>query len=41
MQTFQQIDQQKFYALIAEFRQVQADFLEIFGVDDIFSNSNT
>jgi plasmid maintenance system killer protein len=39
MQTFQQIDQQKFYELISAFRQIQTDFLEIFGVDDIFSNS--
>ena len=38
MQAFQPINEQKFYELIAEFRKIQADFLEIFGVDDLFFN---
>jgi len=36
---FINIDKTHFYQLIAEFRQIQTDFLEVFGVDDIFSNS--
>ncbi|WP_027001115.1 hypothetical protein [Hugenholtzia roseola] len=36
---FQPIKKSSFYELIREFRQIQADFLEIFGVNDIFSNS--
>jgi len=36
---FTNIDKTHFYQLISEFRQIQADFLEVFGVDDIFSNS--
>jgi hypothetical protein len=36
---FINIDKNHFYKLINEFRQIQADFLEVFGVDDIFSNS--
>lgn len=36
---FTTINKHQFYKLIDEFRQIQADFLEVFGVDDIFSNS--
>ncbi len=39
MLKFQKINTKKFNKLIAEFREIQADFLEIFGVNDIFSNS--
>ncbi|TAE75356.1 MAG: hypothetical protein EAZ85_02650 [Bacteroidetes bacterium] len=36
---FEKINKTKFYKLIAEFREIQEDFLTIFGVNDIFSNS--
>lgn len=39
MKKFKKIDKTKFYKLIDQFRQIQADFLNVFGVDDIFSNS--
>lgn len=36
---FTKINKNEFYNLISEFRKIQTDFLEVFGVDDIFSNS--
>lgn len=36
---FKLINKSEFFTLINEFRQIQDDFLKLFGVDDIFSNS--
>ncbi|OGW00812.1 MAG: hypothetical protein A3I04_00605 [Nitrospinae bacterium RIFCSPLOWO2_02_FULL_39_110] len=39
MNDFKPIDKSKFFTLIERYRKIQSDFLNEFGVDDIFSNS--
>ncbi len=39
MSDFRSIDKKQFERFIMQFKAIQADFLAIFGVDDIFSNS--
>ncbi len=39
MNNFKPIDKSRFFTLIEKYRKIQSDFLNEFGVDDIFSNS--